>query len=78
MGSMGVDFPIVEGEGLDRVWGYEPSFENMRKVMDVFAYDRALVPTSSPMSATAPACSRASRSRRGDVPGARQRWVGAP
>ena len=44
MGSMGVDFPIVEGEGLDRVWGYEPSFENMRKVMDVFAYDRALVP----------------------------------
>jgi pimeloyl-ACP methyl ester carboxylesterase len=44
MGSMGVDFPIVEDEGLDRVWGYEPSFENMRKVLDVFAYNRALVP----------------------------------
>ena len=42
MGSMGVDFPITEG--LERVWGYQPSFENMRKVMDVFAYDRALVP----------------------------------
>jgi pimeloyl-ACP methyl ester carboxylesterase len=42
MGSMGVDFPITEG--LDRVWGYEPSFENMRKVLDVFAYDRSLVP----------------------------------
>jgi pimeloyl-ACP methyl ester carboxylesterase len=42
MGSMGIDFSITEG--LDRVWGYEPSFENMRKVMDVFAYDRALVP----------------------------------
>ena len=42
MGSMGVDFPITEG--LDRVWGYEPSFENMRKVMDVFAYNRELVP----------------------------------
>jgi pimeloyl-ACP methyl ester carboxylesterase len=42
MGSMGVPFPITEG--LDRVWGYEPSFENMRKVLDVFAYDRALVP----------------------------------
>jgi pimeloyl-ACP methyl ester carboxylesterase len=42
MGSMGVDFPI--SEGLDRVWGYEPSFENMRKVLDVFAYDRKLVP----------------------------------
>jgi len=42
MGSMGVDFPITEG--LDRVWGYEPSFENMRKVLDVFAFDRKLVP----------------------------------
>jgi pimeloyl-ACP methyl ester carboxylesterase len=42
MGSMGVDFPITEG--LERVWGYEPSFENMRKVLDVFAYDRELVP----------------------------------
>jgi pimeloyl-ACP methyl ester carboxylesterase len=42
MGSMGVDFPITEG--LERVWGYEPSFENMRKVLDVFAYDRGLVP----------------------------------
>jgi pimeloyl-ACP methyl ester carboxylesterase len=42
MGSMGVDFPITEG--LERVWGYEPSFENMRKVLDVFAFDRKLVP----------------------------------
>ena len=42
MGSMGIDFPITEG--LDKVWGYEPSFENMRGVLDVFAYNRALVP----------------------------------
>jgi pimeloyl-ACP methyl ester carboxylesterase len=42
MGSMGVDFPITEG--LDRVWGYTPSFENMRRVLDVFAYNRELVP----------------------------------
>jgi pimeloyl-ACP methyl ester carboxylesterase len=42
MGSMGVDFPITQG--LERVWGYEPSFENMRKVLDVFAYNRELVP----------------------------------
>ena len=41
MGSMGVDFPITEG--LDRVWGYTPSFENMRAVLDVFAYSRDLV-----------------------------------
>jgi pimeloyl-ACP methyl ester carboxylesterase len=41
MGSMGVPFPITEG--LDAVWGYEPSFENMRKVLDFFAYSRELV-----------------------------------
>jgi pimeloyl-ACP methyl ester carboxylesterase len=41
MGSMGVPFQITEG--LERVWGYEPSFENMRSVLDVFAYSRELV-----------------------------------
>ena len=41
MGSVGVPFPITKG--LDDVWGYEPSFENMRRIMDVFAYDRSLV-----------------------------------
>jgi 2-hydroxymuconate-semialdehyde hydrolase len=41
MGSMGVEFPI--SEGLDRVWGYAPSFENMRSVLDLFAYNRELV-----------------------------------
>lgn len=41
MGSVGVPFPITKG--LDDVWGYEASFENMRRIMDVFAYDRNLV-----------------------------------
>ena len=41
MGSVGVPFPITEG--LDAVWGYEPSFENMRRIMDYFAYNRDLV-----------------------------------
>lgn len=41
MGSVGVPFEITPG--LDAVWGYEPSFENMRKLLDVFAYNRALV-----------------------------------
>jgi 2-hydroxymuconate-semialdehyde hydrolase len=41
MGSVGVHFPITEG--LDAVWGYTPSFENMRRIMDWFAYDRGLV-----------------------------------
>ncbi len=41
MGSVGVPFPITPG--LDAVWGYEPSFETMRSLLDVFAYDRKLV-----------------------------------
>lgn len=41
MGSVGVSFPITQG--LDEVWGYEPSFETMRRLLDVFAFDRSLV-----------------------------------
>jgi len=41
MGSVGVPFPITEG--LDAVWGYEPSVESMRRIMDLFAYDRDLI-----------------------------------
>jgi 2-hydroxymuconate-semialdehyde hydrolase len=41
MGSVGVSFPITEG--LDKGWGYEPSLENMRQLMDVFAYDKSLL-----------------------------------
>jgi 2-hydroxymuconate-semialdehyde hydrolase len=41
MGAMGVSFPITPG--LEAVWGYEPSFENMKKLLDVFAYSRELV-----------------------------------
>ena len=41
MGSVGVPFTLTEG--LDAVWGYTPSFENMRAIMDFFAWDRSLV-----------------------------------
>jgi len=41
MGSVGVSFPITKG--LDEVWGYQPSPENMRRLMDVFAYDKSLL-----------------------------------
>jgi pimeloyl-ACP methyl ester carboxylesterase len=41
MGSMGVPFEITEG--LDAVWGYEPSVENMRKVLDYFTYDKSAI-----------------------------------
>ena len=41
MGAAGVSFPLTAG--LDRVWGYTPSLEAMRELIDLFAYDRSLV-----------------------------------
>lgn len=41
MGSVGVPFELTEG--LDAVWGYEPSLENMRAIMRYFAYDQSLI-----------------------------------
>jgi 2-hydroxymuconate-semialdehyde hydrolase len=41
MGSMGVSFPITYG--LDRGWGYEPSLENMKELLGLFAYNRSIV-----------------------------------
>jgi pimeloyl-ACP methyl ester carboxylesterase len=38
MGSMGVPFDITEG--LERVWGYEPSVENMRQVLHTFVHNQ--------------------------------------
>lgn len=41
MGSVGVPFEI--SPGLDAVWGYTPSIDNMRVLLDLFAWDRNLV-----------------------------------
>jgi len=41
MGSVGVPFVITPG--LDAVWGYQPSIDTMRQLLDIFAYDRKLV-----------------------------------
>jgi len=41
MGSVGLSFPITAG--LDAVWGYTPSLANMKALLDIFAYNRALV-----------------------------------
>jgi 2-hydroxymuconate-semialdehyde hydrolase len=40
MGAVGVPFKITPG--LDAVWGYEPSVENMQSLLHLFAYDTAL------------------------------------
>jgi len=39
MGSVGVPFQITPG--LDKVWGFEPSLDNMRELFEVFAYDQS-------------------------------------
>lgn len=39
MGSVGTSFPLTEG--LDAVWGYQPSVEAMAHLLDVFTYDTA-------------------------------------
>lgn len=41
MGSAGTHFELTPG--LDAVWGYTPSIEKMRNLLDIFAFDRSLV-----------------------------------
>jgi len=41
MGSAGLKFELTPG--LDAVWGYKPSIENMRTIMNWFAYDQSLM-----------------------------------
>ncbi|MFC5697135.1 alpha/beta fold hydrolase [Pseudomonas sp. GCM10022186] len=41
MGAAGLSFPITEG--LEKVWGYQPSLQAMRELMEVFAYDHGLI-----------------------------------
>ena len=76
MGSVGVPFPITQG--LDDVWGYTPSFENMRRIMDVFAWDRGLVSDGlARMRYEASIQSGFQESFSAMFPAPRQRWVDA-
>ncbi len=76
MGAAGVSFPITEA--LDAVWGYEPSFENMRRIMDVFAYDRGLVNDQlAQLRYEASARPGVQESYAAMFPAPRQRWVDA-
>jgi 2-hydroxymuconate-semialdehyde hydrolase len=76
MGAVGVPFEITEG--LDAVWGYEPSIEAMRQVLDVFAYDRGLVTDELALlryeASVRPGVQEAFAAM---FPAPRQRWVDA-
>jgi pimeloyl-ACP methyl ester carboxylesterase len=41
MGSVGVHFELTDA--LDAVWGYEPSVENMRRIVMSFAHDTSMM-----------------------------------
>ena len=41
MGAAGLPFPVTDG--LSEVWGYQPSLDAMRNLMNTFAHDPALV-----------------------------------
>ena len=40
MGSVGNKSTL--SDGLDAVWGYTPSFENMKNLIETFAYDQSI------------------------------------
>ncbi|WP_029010045.1 alpha/beta fold hydrolase [Azospirillum halopraeferens] len=76
MGSVGVPFPITPG--LDAVWGYEPSREAMRGLLDLFAHDRSLVSDElAEMRYRASIRPGFQESFAAMFPAPRQRWVDA-
>ena len=74
MGSVGIEFELTPG--LDAVWGYESSVENMRGLLDIFAYDRNLVTDELAnlryKAASRPGIAEAFSSM---FPAPRQRWI---
>ena len=76
MGSMGVPFEITEG--LDAVWGYEPSVENMKKVLGYFTYSAEAINDSLAKSRYEGSIQEGFQEAfSAMVPAPRQRWVEA-
>ncbi|MBB6406341.1 alpha/beta fold hydrolase [Arthrobacter sp. AZCC_0090] len=76
MGSVGSDFKITEG--LEAVWGYEPSVEGMANLLDVFTHDTAKLP-STLAAARFEASNKPGAAKRWNslFPAPRQRWIEA-
>jgi 2-hydroxymuconate-semialdehyde hydrolase len=76
MGSVGVPFELTPG--LDAVWGYTPSFENMQAIMKIFAYDQSLIGDALvQMRYEASVRPGIQESYASMFPAPRQRWVDA-
>ena len=76
MGAAGVEFELTPG--LDAVWGYEPSMDNMRRIMDIFAFDSTRITEdivrSRYQASIQPGAQEAFSAM---FPAPRQRWVDA-
>ncbi len=76
MGAVGVHFELTPG--LDAVWGYEPSVENMRALLDVFTFNTDLMTDDLARmrfeASTRPGVQEAYRAM---FPAPRQRWIEA-
>jgi 2-hydroxymuconate-semialdehyde hydrolase len=74
MGTMGIAAELPPG--LDEVWGYEPSTESMRRLIELFAFDQSIVTDELVKlrydASTAPGIQEAFSSM---FPAPRQRWL---
>lgn len=74
MGTMGIAAELPAG--LDEVWGYEPSTESMRRLIELFAFDQSIVTDELVKlrydASTAPGIQEAFSSM---FPAPRQRWL---
>jgi 2-hydroxymuconate-semialdehyde hydrolase len=76
MGSVGTRFDLTPG--LDAVWGYEPSVEAMRRLLDIFAFDRSLISDElAEVRYQASALPGAQEAYASMFPAPRQRWIDA-
>ena len=76
MGAVSLTFHLTPG--LDAVWGYQPSVENMRALLDIFAFDRGLVNDElAELRYRAASRPGVQESFAAMFPAPRQRWVDA-
>lgn len=76
MGAVGVPFEITEG--LDAVWGYEASEEEMKRLLGIFAYDPSLITDDLARDRYETSIAGGANERFAAMfPAPRQRWVDA-
>lgn len=74
MGSVGVPFELTDG--LDAVWGYEPSLEAMERLLRYFVYDRARLPADLGEIRYQASAKPGAQERWASLfPAPRQRWI---